>query len=285
MSGRQVSHSNAHSRLRQPYNASFPARAPGWTQSPSLNGANSLKRPRTPSGSEFSSCSSHSDRSFNPGSPRLPLRKICMGRPYNSKCVETSHLASHRNVAKKPAYRSSPHCLLCTDRPSDPSSPTFLDQLIKGINYLDRSTNAFYNSCPKSLSLPRLAANYLERAANSLYLDHLEQSAPRTYSSPSASVPCPDTSTPSTPSTCMVPSPRGASALQCLGEPSTPSCQCQPPYRSLTPVLPQRSGIKLPEIPLFGNGLFSLGRLPKFWEAIRSGWSAPEPIPKPSSWW
>ncbi|XP_004592454.2 uncharacterized protein LOC101519793 [Ochotona princeps] len=281
MSRRQVSRPNTHNCLNHPNSTSFAAPAPSWTLSSNLNGTNYLKRPRTPSGSEFSSCSSYSDRSFHPSSPRLQLQKICMGQPYNSKCVETSPLANYPNVTKKPTYHSNPNCLLCTDGPSGPSSPTFLDQLIKGINYLDRSTNS-YNSGPKSLSLPRLAANYLERAANSLYLDHLEHSPPRSYSTPNASAPCPDTSAPST---CIMSSPRGASIPQCLGEPSSVSCQRQPPSRSLNPLLPQRSGIKLPELPLFGNGLFSLSRLPKVWEAIRSGWSAPEPIPKPSSWW
>ena len=46
-------------------------------------------------------------------------------------------------------------------------------------------------------------------------------------------------------------------------------------------MLPQKPGIKLPELPLFGKGIFSLGHLPKFWEAILSGWRAPEPISNP----
>jgi hypothetical protein len=82
----------------------------------------------------------------------------------------------------------------------------------------------------------------------------------------------------------MVPSTRDASALQCLAGSTSMNRQPQPP--SLNPMLPLRSGIKLPELPLFGNGFFSLGRLPKFWEAIRSGWSGePEPMSKPPTWW
>ncbi|XP_062960304.1 uncharacterized protein LOC134383325 [Cynocephalus volans] len=285
MSGRQVSRSNTYSCLSHPNNVYFPARTPGWPQCPRLNGVNSLKRPRIPNGngSELSSYRGHLEQPFNPGSPRLPLQRICMGRPYNSKCVETSHLVNNPKVARKPACHGSPHCLLCTDRPSDPSSLTFLDHIIKGINYLDRSASAFCNNYHKtSLSLPRRTANYLERATNSLNLDNLDPCRPHSYSIPRANVATPDKSTNST---CMVTSTRGASALECLDDPTNTSCLRRPQCQNLNPTLPQRPGVKLPEIPLFSNGLFSLGSLPKFWEAIRSGWRAPEPISKPSSWW
>ncbi|ELW68517.1 uncharacterized protein LOC102489438 [Tupaia chinensis] len=272
MPGHQVSHANTYSHLSHPSGVN---RAPGWAPGPRPSKANSFKRPRAPSDSESSSCSSHSEQESPSSTTGLALRKICMGRPYNSKCVETSHLATHPRVARKPSCCSGPHCLLCTDRPSGPSSPSFLDQLIKGINYLDRSTSAFYNNCPKTLSLPRLAANCLERAANSLHLD-------RSYSSPGA---CMATAQGTTPSTSMVPSTRGPRALQCLDNSTCLSGSHQPHCPGLSPTLPQRPGIKLPELPLFGHGLFSLGRLPKFWEAIRSGWTAPEPISKPSNWW
>ena len=118
-----------------------------------------------------------------------------MGRPYSSRYVETSHLVKRPKVARKPACRGSPHCLLCTDRPSGPSGPTSLEQLIRGINYLDRSTSAFYTNRPKSsLSLPRLAASYLERAANSIHLDHLDHCFPRRYSNPSTRLAASDNS-------------------------------------------------------------------------------------------
>uniref|UniRef100_A0A8C8Z0J1 Uncharacterized protein n=1 Tax=Prolemur simus TaxID=1328070 RepID=A0A8C8Z0J1_PROSS len=283
MSGCQVSCSNTDSYLSHPSNMSFSAHTPSWAQATSLHRVNSLKHPCTPSGSgpEFSSCSNRSEWSHNPSSPRLPLRKICMGQPYNSKYVETSHLM-YPKVARKSSCRGSPYCLLCMDRPSGPSSPTFLDQCIKGINYLDRSANAVYNNSRRtsSLSLPKLAASYLERATNSLNLDHLDHSVPRSYSSPSASMASPDNSTTSI---SIVPSHRGANDLQCLDDPTNTSQHSS--CRHLSPVLPWRSGKKLPDPPLFGNGLFSLGRLPKFWEAIRSDWSTPEPVSKPSSWW
>ncbi|XP_041624124.1 uncharacterized protein LOC121498149 isoform X1 [Vulpes lagopus] len=274
MSGRPGSRSNACSRLSHPNSLSSSAQTPAWPHSP--------KCPRTPSGSDFSNCSGPLEQSEGPSSPRLPVRNICMGRPYNSKYVETSHLANHPKVARRPSCRGSPHCLLCTERPSGPCSPTFLDQLIRGINYLDRSTNAFCTNGPKSsLSLPRLAANYLERAANSIHLDHPDHSFPRSYSSPITSTAASDNYT----NTCMVPSPRGVNTLQYTDEPAGTSYPHRLQSRSLTPVLPQRPGMKLPELPLFGNGIFSLGRLPKLWEAIRSGWRAPEPISKPCSWW
>ncbi|XP_049734442.1 uncharacterized protein LOC126072808 [Elephas maximus indicus] len=285
MSGRHVGHSNTYGRLNHPNNVSFPARTSGWTHCPNLTGTSSLKRTRTPSGSEFSNCSSSTECPTSPGSPRLPLGQICMGRPYNSKCVETSHLANRPKVARRPACLSNPHCLLCTDRPSGPSSPTFLDQLIKGINYLDRSTNSFYTNCPKTaLSLPRLAANYLERATNSLHLDQLDHSSQNTYSNPNTIMATPDHSSTNN-STSMVPSTRGASALECMDDVTNMGYMHQLSSRTLTPMLLQKPGLKLPELPLFGNGVFSLGRLPKFWEAIRSGWNTPEPISKPSSWW
>ncbi|KAJ8780890.1 hypothetical protein J1605_000933 [Eschrichtius robustus] len=135
---------------------------------------------------------------------------------------------------------------------------------------------------PYSSSLPRLAASYLERAANSIHLDHLDHSFPRRYSDPSTRLAASDNSCASI---CMAPSSRAAHALQYVDDSTNPSCPHGPPSRNLTPMLLQKPGIKLPELPLFGNGIFSLGHLPKFWEAILSGWRAPEPISKPCSWW
>lgn len=255
------------------------AQTPGWPHRPSTTEASNLKRSRTPSGSEASS--SPSEPTDRRSSPRPPLRRICMGRPYNSKWVETSHLAKGPKVARKPTCRGNPHCLRCTDRPLGPSNPTFLDQLIKGISYLDRSTSAFYSNYPKSLSLPRLAASYLERAANAIRLDP-DHASPRSCcnaSSRAASLDSPCGST------CVVPSGRAANAAQRVDNPANTSRLRGFQSRSLTPTLPQRPGTKLPELPLFGNGIFSLGRLPKFWEAIRSACRAPEPISKPSNWW
>ncbi|XP_065784039.1 uncharacterized protein [Muntiacus reevesi] len=274
MSGHQAGRPSPSNRK-----ASFTAQTPGWPHGPSTPGASNLKRSRTPSGSEASS--NPSEPTDRRSSPRLPLRRICMGRPYNSKCVETSHLAKGPKVARKPTCRGNPHCLLCTDRPLGPSNPTFLDQLIKGISYLDRSTNAFYGNYPKSI-LPRLAANYLERAANSIPLDHPDHASARsccTASSRAASFGCPCGGT------CVVPPGRPVNAMQYVDNSANTSCLRGFQSRNLTPILHQRPGIKLPELPLFGNGIFSLGRLPKFWEAIRSGCRAPEPISKPSSWW
>lgn len=206
-----------------------------------------------------------------------------MGRPYYAKCVETSHLANRPKAATKPACHGGPNCPLCAERPSGPCSPTFLDQLIKGINYLDRSTGAF---CPKSsLSLPRLAASCLERATNSIHLDPPDHSFPRGYSNPVTVTSA--AASDNYANTYMVSSPGGTDALQCVNRSANTSCarRLQSQGVTVTPVLPQRPAIKLPELPLFGNGIFSLGRLPKFWEAIRSGWRAPEPISKPCSWW
>uniref|UniRef100_A0A8C3YIR6 Uncharacterized protein n=1 Tax=Catagonus wagneri TaxID=51154 RepID=A0A8C3YIR6_9CETA len=280
MSGHHLSHSSTYSHLNHPNNVSFLTQTPGWSHSPNVTGDN-LKHSLTVSGSEMSS--SPSEQSKSPSSPRLPVRRICMGRPYNSTCVEMSHLASCPKVARKPACRGSPRCLLCTDRPSGPSSPTFLDQLIKGINYLDRSTSAFYSHCPKlSLSLPRLAASYLERAANAIHLDYPDPSFSGSHSNSSTRVAASDNPCASS---CMVPSTRRVSALQCVDDSTSTSCPHRLHSQSFAPMLPLRPGTKLPELPLFGNGIFSLGRLPKFWEAIRSSWRAPEPISKPCSWW
>lgn len=284
MSGRQVSRSNTYSRVSHPNNTSIPPRTPGWTQCSNMNNG---KDPRTrfPSGSEVSNASSYSsEQSFTPVPANLPVGRICMGRPYDSRCVETSHLVKDPKVVKKPTYpRSNPQCLLCTDRPSRPPSPTFLDQLIKGINYLDRSTNVFGNNYPKALSLPQLAATYLERAANSLYLDPMDHVPSRSYSSPNTNMATTSNQTPA--NTCLVPSIRDTNTLQRTSGSTSLSCQHQPYNQSFSAEAPPRTGIKLPEIPLFGNGLFSLGRLPKFWEAIRSGLNAPESTSKPSGWW
>lgn len=286
MSGRQVSRSNTYSRLSHPSNASFPPRTPGWTQYSNMNNVKGSST-RFPSGSQFSTSSTSSGPSeqfSGPASPGLPEGRLCMGQPYNSRCVETSHLVKGPKVVKKPASQhSNPQCLLCTDRPSCPSSPTFLDQLIKGINYLDRSTNIFSSSYPKALSLPQLAATCLERAANSLYLDPVNQAPVRSYSTPITNITTASSHYPT--NSCLVPSGRDTSSLQCAGGSTGLSCQHQVHNQSFSAEMPQRPGVKLPEIPLLGNGLFSLGRLPKFWEAIRSGWNAPAPTPKPEGWW
>lgn len=277
MSGRQVNRSNTYSHLNLPNAVSNLAQT---LECPPTR-TNGLRRPCTPSaGLEFSSCGSPSEESNSPSSPKFSVRKIRIGRPYNSNWVETSHPANRPKVAPKPACHSGPHCLLCTDGPTDPSSPTFLDQLIRGINYLDRSTNTFYTNCPKSLSLPRLAADYLGHAINSIHLDPPDHSGPRSHSNPSTSVDASHNT-----STCMVLSHRGAKALQCEDDSVHQSCPHQLRSRNLSPLLSRRPGIKLPELPLPGNGIFSLGRLPKLWEVIRSGWSDPEPISKPCSWW
>ncbi|KAF6109831.1 hypothetical protein HJG60_011022 [Phyllostomus discolor] len=277
MSGRQVNRSNTYSHLNLPNIVSNLAQT---LKCPPTR-TNSLKRPCTPSaGLEFGSCGSPSEESNSPSSPKFSVRKLCIGRPYNPKWEETSHLANRPKVAPKPACRGSPHCLLCTEGPTDPSSPNFLDQLIRGINYLDRSANAFYTNCPKSLSLPRLAADYLGHAINSIQLDPPDDSCPCSYSNPSTSVDASHNT-----STSMVLSHRGAKASQCEDDSTDKSFPHQLRSRNLSPVTPRRPEIKLPELPLSGHGIFSLGRLPKFWEMIRSGWSDPEPISKPCSWW
>ncbi|XP_005081081.1 uncharacterized protein LOC101827439 [Mesocricetus auratus] len=283
MSGRQVNRSNTYSRLSHPNNTPFPPRTPGWTHYSNTNNVKGLG-PHIPSGPELSTSSGHLEQPCNPASPKLPVGNICLAQPYNSRCVETSHLLRGPKVARKPSgQHSNPQCLLCTDRPSSPSSPTFLDQLIKGINYLDRSTNVFSNSYPKALSLPQLAASYLERAANSLYLDPVEPAPPRSYSTPSTNIDTPANHSPA--NNCLVPSIRDTNTLQYSGGSTGLNCQHQPHNQSFSAEIPQRPGVKLPEIPLFGNGLLSLGRLPKFWETIRSGWNAHESTSKPSGWW
>ncbi|KAG8506668.1 hypothetical protein J0S82_005064 [Galemys pyrenaicus] len=276
MSGHQGSRCSTSSHLGCPNTESFLGRTPAWSHYPNLNGAGSFKRPHIPSGLEYSRYNSPAEKPYNLCSPKLPVRRICMGRPYNAKCVETSHLANYPRELRKPAG----HSPLCTDRPSGTPSPTFLDHLIKGINYLDRSTSAF---CTKSsLSLPRLAANYLEQAANSIYLDQQDHSYPGGCPHTGTGTAASDTSQPST---CLVQSARNASALQGVDDATNLSCPLRLYGRNLGPLLSQRPGIKLPELPLFGNGIFSLGRLPRFWEALRSGWHAPEPTPKACNWW
>ncbi|CAK6440722.1 unnamed protein product [Pipistrellus nathusii] len=264
MSGRQVRLPNTHSHLNHPKNVSFRIPTPGCFQSPETKPI-SLKRPRTPKAWELSSCNNSSEQSDSPSSPPLPMRRICTGQPYSSKLIETGYPKNRPKIARKPCYRDSPHCLLCTDGPSDHSSPSFLDQLIRGINYLDRSI-----SCSQSLNLPRLAVNYLEQAAGS-YLDHQDHSSPCSYSKPS---------------TTKVPTTKGVNALRSVDGAVNTSCSHQFRSQNPPPTQPQRQEIKLPELPLFGNKMFSLGRLPKFWDELRSCWNAPlEPTSKPGNWW
>lgn len=278
MSGRHLSCSNTSSHQKPPGNFLSPTSTQGWSQYTNPAGANSLRYPRSPCGAHQSDCGNPLEKFKHPGS--ITVKKICMGQPYKSKCVEPSNTASCRNVERKPASSGNPQYLLCTKRPTDPTSPTFLDQLIKGINYLDKSTSSF---CKKSsLNLPKLAVNCLERAANSICQGHQEPTCSRSFSNASSSLVAEDASSSST---CMVSSPREARTLAYVDNSSNTSCARQFYSRNVTATQPQRPGIKLPEVPLFGNGIFSLEQLPKFWEAIRSGWGGPEPISKPSSWW
>ncbi|XP_063091285.1 uncharacterized protein LOC101789156 isoform X2 [Cavia porcellus] len=196
--------------------------------------------------------------------------------------TESSHLERRPKVARNPTgHSSSPRYQLCTDCPPGSSNPTFLDHIIKGINYLGRSTSDFYN-CPQTLSLPRLAANYLEGVASALYQDNLQHS-PHSYFSPRTSM---ATSGSCTTRPCMGGTPGGADTTPFLPRPASVSRQHLSQSQSLTSVLPQRSSTKLPELPLFGSGFLS--HLPKVWEAIHSGWSAPEAKSSegsPSIWW
>ncbi|XP_048205799.1 uncharacterized protein LOC125354239 [Perognathus longimembris pacificus] len=271
MSRRQMNSSNNYSYCaNHPHSASFSPRVPGGSPNSSLNTYKGL-RTRIPSNSEFGS---HSE--WYPPSSRMPLGKGCT----HSKGTDTSHLVKVPTVARRaPCHPGGPRCMLYTDGPSHSSSPTFLDQLIKGINYLDRSTGIFSNNqSAQALSLPRLAASYLERAANALYLDNLENSTP--HSCPSRSIGVgPDRSSDST---SMVPSARPNATLQYLGDSTNVGSQ-QPPLRPEG--MSQKSDIKLPELRLISNGLLSLSRLPKLWEAMRSSINASEPITKPPNWW
>ncbi|XP_063091283.1 uncharacterized protein LOC101789156 isoform X1 [Cavia porcellus] len=262
MSRRQVNHSNICRHAGQPTYASFPPRAADWTQGCS----------RDP----FSRTYRHpSEQSLNPIFPWV-------SQSYNSKFTESSHLERRPKVARNPTgHSSSPRYQLCTDCPPGSSNPTFLDHIIKGINYLGRSTSDFYN-CPQTLSLPRLAANYLEGVASALYQDNLQHS-PHSYFSPRTSM---ATSGSCTTRPCMGGTPGGADTTPFLPRPASVSRQHLSQSQSLTSVLPQRSSTKLPELPLFGSGFLS--HLPKVWEAIHSGWSAPEAKSSegsPSIWW
>lgn len=278
MAGHHLSCSNTSSRLKPPNNLPSLASTPGWSYSTKPTGVNNLKYPHA----RGSHCMDYRNplENFEHPSSSITVKKICMGQPYMSKCVEANNMVNRHNVVKKSASSGNPPCLLCTNHPKGPSSPTFLDQLIKGINYLDRSTNVF--SKKSSLSLPKLAVNCLERAANSIYQDHQEKCCSHANSNVSSSLANEDTSSSIT---CIVSPPRKVRALEYVDNSSNTSCARQFYSRKVVPPQPQRPGIKLPEVPLFGNSIFSLGQLPKFWEAIHSGWGDPEPISKPSSWW
>ncbi|XP_012887987.1 PREDICTED: uncharacterized protein LOC105997948 [Dipodomys ordii] len=269
MSRRQMNSSNSNEHcVHHPRSASFAPRVPGWGPNLSLN-THKSPQTRVSSDSEFRS---HSE--WYPTSSRMPS-----GKSTESKGVDTSQLAKVPTVARRPSCHQNGSRVLCTDGPSCPSSPSLLEQLIKGINYLDRSTGIFSNNqSAQALNLPKLAATYLERAANSLYLDNLENSSPPSYTSHSAGL-GPDHS-PS--NTSLVPSARENTTLQFLGDSTGVGSQ----HPSLRPGgMSQRSEVKLPELPLFSNGFLNLSRLPKLWEAMRSGINASEPISKPPNWW
>ncbi|KAM4871418.1 uncharacterized protein RHO17_009391 isoform 1-T4 [Thomomys bottae] len=270
MSRRQMNGSSTYNHCaNHPPSTSLPPRIQGWSPNSSLNTYKGL-RTHVPNNRRL--CS-HSE--WCPPSTRMPQERGAM----DSKGGDTSRLAKVPTVARRPnCHQSSPR-VLCTDGPSCSSSPTFLDQLIKGINYLDQSTGIFSNNqSGQVLSLPRLAASYLERAANSLYLDNLETPLPHSYTNRSTSM-GPEQSPNST---CIVRSDSDTTTLQYLGD-STGVGSQHPSLRQGG--VSQRSEVKLPELPLFSNGLFSLSRLPKLWEAMRSGLNASEPISKPPNWW
>lgn len=92
-------------------------------------------------------------------------------------CGTKSHSEGPK-VARKPMSRQ-PLLPALHDGPWVPLTPTFLDQLIKGISYLDRSTNTFTSNYPKSLNLPGTCSQ-LPGQHDQLpsHLDHLDHASP-----------------------------------------------------------------------------------------------------------
>ncbi|XP_020838620.1 uncharacterized protein LOC110205962 [Phascolarctos cinereus] len=237
--------------------------------------SNSLNTP-FPGGSHYNPSSSPSN-----GSKYSPPKAVsCPGRPYcsvcpsrkehvgspnkmNSRKLPTSHCCSPKaddpsadnpDSPTKPACRGRPHCMLCMDRPTN---PTFLDCLIEGIDYLDRSLNKDTYPGPDSNSkLPptKPALKEVGQSGASSKVN-LASSSSETSTNQNTSI----------------------NSLQCLNGRSGNK-------NSLATPLPSKSGTpNLQDDPWMGASI-QISHIPKIWETIQAGWAA-KPDPKAALWW
>ncbi|XP_007491283.1 uncharacterized protein LOC103096251 [Monodelphis domestica] len=177
----------------------------------------------------------------------------------SSSKAETTAKDAATECALKPACRGRPHCMLCMDRPENPS---FLDCIIEGIDYLDRSLNDMGSAQPSksgSKSSSKSGGKSKSKAEEA-------RGGASSKKSPTTS-------------------PSKTSQDQGQQNPSSTSLQCRPDSKGSlsTTVLPKAGATNLQEDPWMGASI-PISHIPKLFEKIRAGWAAP-PDPNAALWW
>ncbi|XP_068935022.1 uncharacterized protein [Petaurus breviceps papuanus] len=195
-------------------------------------------------------CPSRKERSGSPS--KMNSRKLPMNRCCSPKADDPS--ADKSDSPAKPACRGRPHCMLCMDRPQN---PTFLDCLIQGIDYLDRSLNNETCTDPaKDSKLPpkKPAQKEVGQGGASSKVNLASSSSGSNTSQKTSD-----------------------KSLQCLNGKSDNK-------NSLANPLPSKSGpANLQDDPWMGASI-QISHIPKIWETIQAGWAA-KPDPKAALWW
>ncbi|XP_044539369.1 uncharacterized protein LOC123254403 [Gracilinanus agilis] len=191
-------------------------------------------------------CPSRKERSKSsnktPGKP--PTKQSTNPKAEETPAIETES-------AQKPACRGRPHCMLCMDRPENPS---FLDCIIEGIDYLDRSLN----SDP--------SPDHASKSTSKAKVDEAQSGSSSKKKSPTTS-------------------PSKTSQDQGQQKQSPNSLQCRPDSKGSlsSQVLSKGGATHLQDDPWMGASI-PISHIPKLFEKIRAGWAAP-PDPNAALWW
>ncbi|XP_072465315.1 uncharacterized protein [Notamacropus eugenii] len=193
-------------------------------------------------------CPSRKERCGSPN--KMNSRKLPMNRCCSPKADDPS--ADNPDSTAKPACRGRPHCMLCMDRPTNPS---FLDCLIQGIDYLDRSLNNETTPAPASNSkLPPSKPALKEVGQGGASSEvNIASSSSGSKTSQNTSV----------------------NSLQSVNSKSSNKTSLANPSKP--------GNTSLQDDPWMGASI-QISHIPKIWETIQAGWAA-QPDPKAALWW
>ncbi|KAM9031966.1 uncharacterized protein LOC100926037 [Sarcophilus harrisii] len=219
----------------------------------------------------------YSSGSSRPGSPKKiqPKAMGCPGRPFCSVCPSRSEVCSSPNKgsrkvplnpccgpkaddpssedsdpSKKPACRGRPHCMLCMDRPRN---TTFLDCLIEGIDYLDRSLNNEALSDKPGSSKTTSSKTPVKEVVKGETTSKANLATKKSVSKTSQTSP---------------------TSLQRFSGRSG---------GKNGPLSSKSGSTSLQDDPWMGASI-KISHIPKIWESIQAGWAA-KPDPKAALWW
>ncbi|XP_074162038.1 uncharacterized protein LOC141564027 [Sminthopsis crassicaudata] len=229
----------------------------------------------------------YSSSSSRPGSPKKIQPKAigCPGRPFCSVCPSRSEIngspgkgsrklplnpccgpkaddvsSEDSDPSKKPACRGRPHCMLCMDRPRNSA---FLDCLIEGIDYLDRSLNKEVLSDKPSSSKPTSSKPPLKEVAQGGTTSKANITTSKANIATSKSV---SKTSQTSPTNLQRFSGRSGSKNGLAG-----------------PLSSKSGSTSLQDDPWMGASI-KISHIPKIWESIQAGWAA-KPDPKAALWW